>query len=83
MIRQQYLIVEHRQPELVKALRNEIFGLKGDIRRLKADYRALEVKYGAVLYLNFELVDTMRNYDVPAHVLQDLERRANRFFSDL
>lgn len=83
MIRQHYLIVEHRQPELVKALRNEIFGLKDQIRRLKADHRALEIKYGAVVYLNLEMLDVMRSYDVPDHMIRALEKRANRFFSDL
>lgn len=83
MKHQQYIIVEHRQPEMVKALRREIFDLKTQIAKLKKDLRVMETKYGGALYLNLELVDAMRNYDVPSHVLRSLERRVNRYYADL
>lgn len=79
----QYIIVEHRQPEVVKTLRREIENLKFEIRSLKAEYRRLETKYGGVVYLNFELIDTLRDYGVPAHRLRALEKRVNRYYADL
>lgn len=79
----QYLIVEHRQPELVKALRQEILDLKKQIVKLKRDCHTLETKYGGAVYLNFELMDAMRNYDVPAHIIRGLEKRVDRYYADL
>ena len=83
MKRQQYIIVEHRQPEMVKALRQEIFDLKAEIRTLKTEYRRLEVKYGGMVYLNCELVDLSRDYGVPRQILLRFEKRVNRYMDAL
>lgn len=59
-----YIIVEHRQPELIKKLRFEIQQNKEEYQLLLLKYRKLEQKYGWETYLNNELCDLCRENNI-------------------
>lgn len=78
-MKKHWIVVEHRQPEQVKALRREIENLRFQVRDLKTAYQNLENKYGYEVYLNGELVDLLREHQIPFRQLLSHEERAKRY----
>lgn len=68
------LIVEHRQPELVKQLRLDLENSHAQLEKLKHDYSTLERKFGWETQLNNELIDLCKEYNVPYRDLLDYKR---------
>ena len=80
MIREHTVIVEHRQPEYVKHLQRKILTLTADVQRLKMDLLTVTNKYGYEVMLNDELIDLLRENQIPFRPLlsrKERERREN------
>lgn len=74
-MRRQYIVIEHRIPELVKKLREELKDSRALIEKLKHDYRDLETRYGYEIYLNSELVDLLNAHSIPYREALDYKKR--------
>ena len=75
-MKRQYVIVEHRQPGQVQALKAEISQLKAELKKQKKIYNDIVMKYGYEVYLNGELVDLLRASQIPFRAtLEHAKRR--------
>lgn len=75
MNRKQYIIVEHRQPGQVQALKSEINNLKAELKRQKEINQDIVTKYGYEVYLNGELIDLLRTSQIPFRATLEHSRR--------
>lgn len=60
-----YLVVEHRQPDRLIRLQQEIAELQLRNDALHKSLSTLEQKYGYEVLLNSELIDLCKMYNVP------------------
>lgn len=74
-MKRQYIIVEHRQPGQIQALKAEIAQLKAELKKQKQINSDIVTKYGYEVYLNGELIDLLRASQIPFRATLDHAKR--------
>lgn len=76
-MKRQYLVVELRRPEQLRAAQQEIGRLRAELADLRQRYDDLQVRYGFEGHLNNELCDLCRAAGISFRPALERARRRN------